>query len=100
MVPNDNNTKTWISAKLSKVIDETISTFRSITLINFCSPGASAFSNPAPEEQKDPGLLEGIVGAGLGAAAGLVGGAVQTAANVVGGAAVSGAVGASIGGET
>ena len=50
-------------------------------------------------DEQDPGLLEGIVGAGLGAAAGLVGGAVQTAANVVGGAAVGGAVGASIGGK-
>ena len=52
------------------------------------------------QDEQDPGLLEGIVGAGLGAAAGLVGGAVQTAANVVGGAAVGGAVGASIGGKT
>merc|ERR1712244_191720 len=43
------------------------------------------------------GLLEGIGGAGLGAAPGLAGGAVHTTGDVLGGAAMGGAVGASIG---
>merc|ERR1711988_384146 len=47
--------------------------------------------------KKSRGLLEGVVGAGLGAAEGLAAGVQGTAANVLGGAAMGGAVGASIG---
>ena len=51
-----------------------------------------------PEEQ-DPGLLEGVVGAGLGAVGGLAAGALGTVGSVLGGAALGGGAGLMIGGK-
>ena len=51
-----------------------------------------------PEEQ-DPGIVEGVVGAGLGAAAGLATGVLGTVGSVLGGAALGGGAGLMIGGK-
>ena len=60
--------------------------------------GATALSNPVKEEQ-DPGLLEGVVGAGLGALGGAVAGVAGTVASTVGGALAGGAGGLAMGGK-
>ena len=51
------------------------------------------------KEVEDPGIIGGLIGAGLGAAGGLAAGAVGTAGLMAGGALAGGAAGAVIGGK-
>ena len=51
------------------------------------------------KEVEDPGLIGGLIGAGLGAAGGLAAGAVGTAGLMAGGALAGGAAGTIIGGK-
>ena len=51
------------------------------------------------KQVEDPGLIGGLIGAGLGAAGGLAAGAVGTAGLMAGGALAGGAVGTVVGGK-
>ena len=59
----------------------------------------SVFFVDEDKQVEDPGLIGGLIGAGLGAAGGLAAGAVGTAGLMAGGALAGGAAGAVIGGK-